>query len=247
MTLEDQINNSKLISNIEKVCQRIESAAKRAQRDPNEISLLLATKQQPIDIINNAIALGYGLIGENRAQELVEKVPHLLKRIDIPFKTVRETHFIGPLQGNKVNEVVAYADCIQSVDRIRIARRIDRAAQNFNKNMAILVQVNSSLDPNKQGLLPKQLAPFLEEIATFSHLQVRGLMTIGKQSNDPEVVRTGFAALRQLSEEMRDAGLLPPHAKTLSMGMSGDLELAIEEGATIIRIGSDIFGARKSF
>lgn len=246
MTTEVQISDQQLLSNIEKVYQRIKSAAKNAQRDPNEISLLLATKEQSIDTINRAIALGYGLIGENRAQELMEKAPKLLQKINTSFKTPRETHFIGPLQGNKVNEVTAYADCIQSVDRIRIARRIDRASQALNKKTAILIQVNSSLDPNKQGLLPDQLAPFLEELAPFTHLEIRGLMTIGLQSDNPDVIRAGFSTLRELSEEMRQKGLLPEDAKELSMGMSGDLELAIEEGATIIRIGSDIFGARRS-
>lgn len=245
MVTDQQITKYQLLTNIQSIYHRIENAAKRAKRDPKEISLLLATKQQPINIINSAIALGYGLIGENRAQELVEKAPLLTHQIDASFLTPRETHFIGPLQGNKVNEVTKYADCIQSVDRLRIARRIDRASQSLNKKTAIMVQVNSSLDPKKQGVSPDQLVPFLKEMSTFDNLRIRGLMTIGLQSDNPQIVRAGFATLRQLSEKMRQTGLLPATATDLSMGMSNDLELAIEEGATIIRVGSDIFGTRR--
>lgn len=233
---------NELLNNIQKINDRIQKAALDAGRDPKEISLLLATKTRSAEIINEAISLGYGLIGENRAQELVEKAPFISQK---PTSiTPRETHFIGTLQGNKVNEVTAIADCIQSVDRIRIARRINQYALDNNLKRTIMIQVNSSRDPQKQGMMPEELPAFLKEVTEFSQLTVRGLMTIGLQSDDETVIRKGFSELRELRDKMINEGLLAKTATDLSMGMSQDLELAILEGATIIRIGSDIFGAR---
>lgn len=234
--------SNELLNNIQKINDRIQKAALDAGRDPKEISLLLATKTRSPEVINEAISLGYGLIGENRAQELVEKAPFITKtETEI---TPRKTHFIGTLQGNKVNEVTAIADCIQSVDRLRIARRINQYALDHDLKREIMIQVNSSRDPNKQGLMPEDLPAFLKEIVNFSQLTVTGLMTIGIQSDDEKTIRQGFAELRILRDQMISEGLLPKTATDLSMGMSQDLELAILEGATIIRVGSDIFGER---
>ena len=253
------ITQAQLHINLEKIHERIVEAAYKASRIPADITLLLATKTRTPEVINEAIRLGYGLIGENRAQELVEKAPFLIpashKNIEataqpsisaeaISYITPRETHFIGALQGNKVNEVTRLADCIQSVDRLRIARRIHQYALDNHLQKRILIQVNSSLDPNKQGVLPDELPQFLEDIASFSTLKIEGLMTIGLQTEDEKLIRQGFADLRILNEKMRTQGLLPTDATTLSMGMSGDLELAILEGSTLLRVGSDIFGAR---
>lgn len=234
--------SNELLHNIQQINHRIQKAALNAGRDSKEIKLLLATKTRSPEIINEAIALGYGLIGENRAQELVEKSPFIIQA-DTKI-TPRETHFIGSLQGNKVNEVTALADCIQSVDRIRIARRINQYALDNNLKREIMVQVNSSRDPNKQGIMPEELPEFLKELTAFSQLTVKGLMTIGIQSDDEEIIRQGFSDLRVLRDRMISEGLLSKTATDLSMGMSQDLELAILEGATIIRVGSDIFGAR---
>ncbi|UNM96862.1 YggS family pyridoxal phosphate-dependent enzyme [Ignatzschineria rhizosphaerae] len=236
------MTDNELLNNIQQINHRIEKAALSAGRDPQEISLLLATKTRSPELINRAIALGYGLIGENRAQELVEKAPFLSKAQTAI--TPRETHFIGALQGNKVNEVTAIADCIQSVDRIRIARRINQYALDHDLKRSIMIQVNSSRDPNKQGLMPEELPDFLKEMTNFSQLSIRGLMTIGLQSDDEMIIRRGFAELKTLRDKMISEGLLAKTAIDLSMGMSQDLELAILEGATIIRVGSDIFGAR---
>ncbi len=260
------ITTEQLHTNLEIINERIAKAAQQAARNTEEITLLLATKTRSPALINQAIRLGYGLIGENRAQELVEKVPLLimannasintLSTINEPqsdeimggeminYITPRETHFIGTLQGNKVNEVTQFADCIQSVDRIRIARRIHQYALENHLQKRILIQVNSSLDPNKQGVHPNELPQFLEEMTAFSTLKIEGLMTIGLQTEDENLIRQGFANLRELSETMRTQGMLPKEATTLSMGMSGDLELAILEGSTLIRVGSDIFGTR---
>lgn len=234
--------SNELLNNIQKINDRIQKAALDAGRDPKEISLLLATKTRSPEVINEAISLGYGLIGENRAQELVEKAPFITK--SETKITPRKTHFIGTLQGNKVNEVTAIADCIQSVDRLRIARRINQYALDHDLKREIMIQVNSSRDPNKQGLMPEELPAFLKEVVNFSQLTVTGLMTIGIQSDDEKTIRQGFAELRILRDQMISEGLLPKTATDLSMGMSQDLELAILEGATIIRVGSDIFGKR---
>ncbi|MHC5225765.1 YggS family pyridoxal phosphate-dependent enzyme [Ignatzschineria sp. LJL83] len=236
------MTDTELLNNIQRINERILNAATLAKRDPKEISLLLATKTRSPETINQAIALGYGLIGENRAQELVDKAPFISQ--EPTLITPRETHFIGTLQGNKVNEVTALSDCIQSVDRTRIARRIHQYASEHNFTQNIMIQVNSSRDPQKQGVLPEDLPQFLTEIAEFSHLSIQGLMTIGMQSDDEMIVRKGFSDLRELQFKMISEGLLPKEAKDLSMGMSQDLELAILEGATILRVGSDIFGAR---
>lgn len=236
------MTSDELLHNIAHINDRIKKAAHHAGRDPKEISLLLATKTRSPETINRAIALGYGLLGENRAQELVEKAPFISQE-QTPI-TPREMHFIGTLQGNKVNEVTQLADCIQSVDRIRIARRINQYALDNNLKRTIMVQVNSSRDPQKQGMMPEELPAFLKEVAEFSQLTVRGLMTIGIQSEDETLIRQGFADLRLLRDNMIAEGLLAKTATDLSMGMSQDLELAILEGATIIRVGSDIFGAR---
>lgn len=241
-TQNTDISIETLSKNISKINHRINRAAIDAGRNPDSISLLLATKTRTPETINQAIALGYGLIGENRAQELVEKSP-LILTADTTI-TPRETHFIGALQSNKVNEVTALCDCIQTVDRLRIARRIHDYARERNVQKSIMVQVNTSLDPNKQGLLPDALPAFLEAITEYSNLHIRGLMTIGLQTDNESLIRKGFADLRLLSESMRQKGLMPSTATDLSMGMSSDLELAILEGSTIIRIGSDIFGAR---
>ena len=242
MIIGDLMTKNELLKNIEKINQRIQNAAQLAGRDPKEISLLLATKTRTPDLINEAIKLGYGLIGENRAQELVEKAPFISQ--ETTTITPRETHFIGTLQGNKVNEVTAITDCIQSVDRIRIARRINQYALDNDLKRNIMIQVNSSRDPNKQGIMPEELPQFLKEMTEFSQLNVQGLMTIGLQSDDETIIRQGFAELKNLRDKMISEGLLAKTATDLSMGMSQDLELAILEGATIIRVGSDIFGAR---
>lgn len=236
------MTSDELLQNIQHINERIINAAKNAGRNPNEVSLLLATKTRSPETINEAIALGYGLIGENRAQELVEKAPFISQ--ESTSLTPRETHFIGTLQGNKVNEVTAIADCIQSVDRIRIARRINQYALDNNLQRSIMIQVNSSRDPNKQGMMPEELPAFLKEVAEFTQINIRGLMTIGIQSDDEAIIRQGFSNLRILRDKMISEGLLTKTATDLSMGMSQDLELAILEGATIIRVGSDIFGAR---
>lgn len=237
----------KLASNLEKITQRIENAAQKSNRKASDIQLLLATKTRSPEEINTAIALGYGLIGENRAQELSAKSPHIRKRTEIHTEaliTPRETHFIGALQGNKVNEVTSIADCIQSVDRLRIARRIQNYCVTQHLKRDIMIQVNTSQEPQKNGVAPEALFELLEAIAPFDRLTIRGLMTIGLQSHNEREVREGFALLRSLSERAREKGLMPVEATELSMGMSNDLELAIAEGATIIRVGSAIFGAR---
>ena len=238
---------SYLKTNLDHLNARIETAAKKAARDRREISLLMATKTRTPEEINAAIEFGYGLLGENRVQEFVEKAPHLLTKAnlsDIKLITPRENHFIGQLQGNKVADVCQVATCIQSVDRLRIARRINDYCTLNHINMEVFIQVNTSREASKSGLLPEALFEFLVDIKPLTELTIRGLMTIGLHSDNETNVRDGFALLRNLRDESIEKGLLPETATELSMGMSGDLELAILEGATMIRVGSDIFGQR---
>ncbi len=228
--------------NLEVILNRIEKAAHNVGRSSSEIQLLLATKTQPIELIQRAIDLGFGLIGENRAQEVTEKFPH----IHTADKTIMpyEQHFIGHLQTNKVKAIFPYIQCIQSVDRFSLAEKLHAECEKQEQSREIFIQVNVSEEESKQGLNPHDLSAFLEELKAFPLLKMRGLMTIGLNANDEQSVRKGYALLRSLNEHSIEQGLMPASAKELSMGMSNDLEWAIAEGATMIRVGSAVFGER---
>lgn len=231
-----------LANHLKTITARIEAACQAAQRDPKEIQLLLATKTQPVETIQAAIDLGYGLIGENRAQEVMDKFPliHPAPMTIMPY----EQHFIGHLQTNKVKAIFPYVQCIQSVDRASLAQKLHDECLKHDTTREIFVQVNVSHEASKQGLDPDHLFEFLETLAHLPSLKIRGLMTIGLNADDEMAVRAGYQLLRSLRDEALLKGLLPPLATELSMGMSHDLEWAILEGATLIRVGSAVFGAR---
>ena len=229
--------------NLNQILDRINKAAQASGRQPEDILLLLATKTQPIQDIQEAIDLGFGLIGENRAQEVTEKFPHIqpADKIIMPY----QQHFIGHLQTNKVRAIFPYVQCIQSVDRASLAEKLQAECEKQNETREIFVQVNVSFEASKQGLATDQLFPFLENLQQLPMLKIRGLMTIGLNADDEKSVREGYALLRSLNEEAIAQGLMPKTATELSMGMSHDLEWAIAEGATMIRVGSAVFGIRK--
>lgn len=230
-------------NNLNQILDRIANAAQTSGRKPEDILLLLATKTQPIERIQEAIDLGFGLIGENRAQEVTEKFPHIQRadQIIMPY----QQHFIGHLQTNKVRAIFPYVQCIQSVDRTSLAEKLHAECEKQNETREIFIQVNVSKEDSKQGLATDQLFPFLETLHQFPMLKIRGLMTIGLNADDEKSVREGYAHLRNLNEQAMTQGLMPTTATELSMGMSHDLEWAIAEGATMIRIGSAVFGARQ--
>lgn len=238
-------HNTLILDNLRILRDRIAISCQNAQRDPLSVQLLLATKTVEVSTIQAVINKGFGLIGENKIQELSHKFP-LLQDIPAHIKPIfpRETHFIGHLQTNKIKEAVMFSDCIQSVDRLSLAYKLNAYCQSIGKIQNILIQINTSFEPTKMGISPDLLFDFLNEIKTMTHLNIKGFMTLGLNSNDEIHVRRGFALLRTLNEEAQHLNLITKTATILSMGMSNDLEWAIAEGATLIRVGSAIFGNR---
>ncbi|NMR21448.1 YggS family pyridoxal phosphate-dependent enzyme [Cellulomonas fimi] len=238
MTDDDGARRASIAVRLAAVRGRIARAEEAAGRGPGSVRLLLATKIQPVELVRAAVAAGADLVGENRVQELVAKGPDLADR-DV------EVHLIGHLQANKVNQALRWATCVESVDSLALARRLSQRCEAADRDLDVLVQVNVSGETTKFGVVPGDAEALAVVVAALPRLRLRGFMTIGARSTDEGVVRAGFARLR----EVRDAvvGSRAPGtagATGLSMGMSGDLELAVAEGSTIVRIGTAVFGAR---
>ena len=229
---------SNIIKNIELINKRIQHACANVGRNANEVKLLLATKTVPADLIKEALIFDTNLIGENKIQELAQKYP-LLKSENVNF------HFIGHLQTNKVKDVIKYASCIQSVDRIELVQKLDQRLQYEGKSIDIFMQVNTSYEESKFGVSPENAIALAKEISKYDTLKVKGLMTIGLFSSDNDKVRKCYRLLNDLHLKIADLNLNNTEMKELSMGMSNDLEVAIEEGATIVRVGTAIFGKRE--
>ncbi len=213
---------------------RVDDAAVAAGRDPAEVRLLLATKTQPAPRILQALSAGYTLIGENRVQEVVAKAAEL-------SAVAHETHFIGHLQANKINQLLDHIDCLQTLDSAVLADKLDARLAARDRTLEVLLQVNVSGEASKSGVRPDEVTALLEATAGCPRLTVRGFMTIGLNSDDSVAVRAGYRMLRDIQ---RDAVSSTPAATELSMGMSGDFAEAITEGATIVRLGSAVFGPR---
>jgi pyridoxal phosphate enzyme (YggS family) len=211
---------------------RIAAAAAAAGRSPSEVRLLAATKTVEPQRIIQALEAGVDLIAENRVQEVVAKAPALAGH-------TFAAHFIGHLQANKINALLGQVSCVQTVDSPGLVERLQRRLTANGSTLDVFVQVNVSGEPAKSGVLPADAGPLVEAVTAASALRLRGYMTVGLNSPDLAAVRTGYAALRDL----RDRWAVPG-ADELSMGMTGDFEAAIAEGATIVRIGSAIFGSR---
>jgi pyridoxal phosphate enzyme (YggS family) len=222
--------------NLDLVRARIASACAKSERPNDAVRLLLATKLQPPVVLREAVDAGATLFGENRVQEALTKVDEL-RDLDITW------HFIGHLQSNKVRDVLQFASCVESVDKLSLAMALDKELQRRGTSVDVFVEVNTSAEASKHGVAPAELRTLLAAVKGLDTLRVRGLMTIGALSDDGAVVKRCFAMLRDLRDDARDSDLLPEDAE-LSMGMSSDLELAIEEGATIVRVGSAVFGQR---
>lgn len=225
--------------NIEHVQERITRACERVGRNPNEVQLILATKTVNSDRILKSVDLGYKMIGENRVQEAEEKMNQMGKRAE-----ELQWHFIGHLQSNKVNNVVRFATVVQSIDRMKIVRKMNRRLKKVNKEMDVFIQVNTSGEESKYGLHPTKTLEFVEKASEYNRLNIKGLMTIGLFSNDWQKVRTGFRKLRELRDMIAAQKIKGVQMEHLSMGMTNDFEIAIEEGATMIRVGRAIFGER---
>ena len=223
-----------IVSNIHSIRKRILNACKNANRNPLEVKLLLATKTVTAQNIAIALHAGETLIGENKIQELKDKFETLKS---IPH----QSHFIGHLQSNKIKKVIKYANCIQTVDRLSLAEKLQKRLAYENKSIDIFLQFNTSNEESKFGMQPEHVIAFAQQVKKLDRLNIKGLMTIGLFSAETEKVRKCFRILKNIQTELLETGIA---ATELSMGMSGDLEIAIEEGATIIRVGTAIFGKR---
>lgn len=223
-------------ANLAIVRSRIAAAAARAGRRAEDVTLVAVTKTVDVERIRAALAAGVTDLGENRAQEARGKVAAL--------GTAARWHFIGHLQVNKVKYVLGSFQYLHSLDRLSLAEAVEARGVRTGHTIQALVEINVSGEATKAGLSPAEVIPFLRQVARYEHLRVVGLMTIAPYVQDPELVRPVFQELRSLAGRVRGEGIPGVTMEHLSMGMSGDYEVAIEEGATMVRIGTALFGAR---
>ena len=232
-----------LPENLKEIRQRIASAASRANRSDADITLVAVSKRVPTAKIMQAIHIGHTVFGENYVQEALEKIPY----IKTMAKGAVIFHFIGKLQGNKAKKAVQFFDVIETVHSINLGLALEKHCQTLNKSMEAYVQVNIGAEEQKSGVRPEDCAKLLRGLARCQFLRITGLMTITPYGEEPEDARPFFRELRLLSQQLTDKGLLGRHGPVqLSMGMSGDFEVAIEEGATVVRIGEALFGPRST-
>jgi pyridoxal phosphate enzyme (YggS family) len=227
---------NQISQNLEEIKRRIREAALGAGRDPAEVRLVAVTKTVTLDRLQEAVAAGHTLFGENYVQEAKRKIADLGSGLT--------WHFIGHLQSNKAKAAVEVFDLIHSVDRVRLAQALEQAATRQGKIQNILLQVNLAGEASKSGTAPEAARELLSAISEMPHLEVLGLMTMPPRLDEPEQVRPYFRALRELRDRLRDLRLVDGDLPELSMGMTGDFEVAVAEGATLVRIGTAIFGQR---
>jgi PLP dependent protein len=224
-----------IAGNLAQLQQQIHEACRRANRSDSEVALMAVTKVHPVEVILEAYAAGQRLFGENRVQEFQEKSQHLTALNDAEF------HLIGPLQSNKTMRAAELFQAIDAVDSLKIAQRLDAAAKTLGKTLPILVEVKLSHEESKHGLAPAELPALLAAIEPLQSVEAVGLMTVPPWSDDTELARPYFRDLRKL----RDQSLASfPKLTQLSMGMSNDFQVAIEEGSTCVRVGTALFGKR---
>ncbi len=223
-----------LAANLNSIQDRIRAACARAGRDPQSVALLAVSKGQPPEQVSAFAELGQGLFGENRVQEARAKIDRCPGRL--------HWHLIGHLQTNKAREAVRLFEMIQSVDSFRLAEEINRCADKAARTLPVLLEVNVAGEASKFGYKPELLLAELRQINALPRIEVHGLMTIAPWTQDAERVRPIFRRLRELKSQCED--MLGAPLPQLSMGMTGDFEVAIEEGATLVRIGTALFGER---
>ena len=213
---------------------RISRACNHVQRDPDEIQVIAVGKTRTADEISAALECGLHVVGENRVQEAEAKSRSLTDSVS--------WHLIGHLQRNKAKKAAALFDMVQSLDSLRLAQALDLQARELNKSQEMLLQVNTSGEESKFGVAPAEAKSLAEGVAQCANLRVRGLMTIGAHTDDEDEIRTSFRSLRETAEELGEISGI--EMSILSMGMSGDFEIAISEGANMIRLGTALFGPR---
>lgn len=224
--------------NLAAVLERIEAACNRAGRDPATVRLLPVSKSKPEASLRLAHAAGCRMLGENKVQEAYLKWQAMQDLADLHWSV------IGHLQTNKAKLVARFAVEFQALDSLRVAEALDRRLQVEGRSLDVFVQVNTSGEDSKYGLIPQDVPAFVQALPTFTALRVRGLMTLALFSSETERVRQCFVLLRNLRDRLRQSAPAGIALDELSMGMSGDFEIAIEEGATVVRVGQAIFGAR---
>jgi hypothetical protein len=223
-----------IAANLSQVRQRISAACARSGREPSSVELLTVSKGHPAEVVCAAAQLGLSVFGENRVQEAKAKIGLCPGRL--------RWHLIGHLQSNKCRDAVSFFEMIQSVDSLSLAREINKWAETSAKTMPVLIEVNVAGEASKFGYAPEKVLAELAQINTLPKIEVHGLMTVAPFAQDAEKVRPVFRRLRELKRQCEDLlGAPLPH---LSMGMSGDFEVAVEEGATMIRLGSAVLGPR---
>ena len=228
-----------IAANLAAVRRRIDEAARRAGRDPSEVTLLPVSKTVPAERLRLAYAAGCRFLGENKVQEAHEKSAELADLTDLKWAV------IGHLQRNKARYVARFASEFQALHTVRLAEMLERRLEIEDRTLDVYVQVNSSGEESKFGLSPEEVLDFVKELPNYPRLRVKGLMTLALFSDDMERVRACFVRMRELRDVLRQEAPEGLSFEGLSMGMSGDFEVAIEEGATLVRVGQSIFGARE--
>ena len=223
--------------NLKTIRERVDAACERAGRRPEEVALIAVSKTKPLSMLQEAYEAGARDFGENKVQEILEKYPEMPE--DARF------HMIGHLQTNKVKQVVGKAVLIHSVDSLHLAEKIEQEAAKRDLTADILLEVNVAREESKFGLMLEEVIPLLEEVKNLPHVRVRGLMIIAPNVENPEENRKHFKKLYQLYVDIKSKNIDNGTMSVLSMGMTGDFEVAVEEGATMIRVGTGIFGSRQ--
>lgn len=225
-----------ITENLEQVRKNIDEACRMAGRDPKEVTLIAVSKTKPVSMLKEAYDAGARCFGENKVQEIMDKHPQLPEDI--------QWHMIGHLQRNKVKYIVDKVSMIHSVDSLRLAQTIEQEAAKHNVCVSVLLEVNVAQEESKFGLKMDEVLPLIETIADFPHIKVQGLMTIAPYVENAEDNRDFFRQLKKLSVDIEAKNINNVSMSVLSMGMTGDYQVAVQEGATMVRVGTGIFGER---
>ena len=225
-----------ITENLEQVRKNIEEACRAVNRDPGEVTLISVSKTKPVSMLQEAYDAGSRDFGENKVQEIMDKYPQLPSDI--------RWHMIGHLQRNKVKYIVDKVALIHSVDSLRLAETIENEAAKHNVTVPILIEVNVAQEESKFGLKTEEVLSLVESVAALPHINIKGLMTIAPYVEDPEENRGIFRHLKKLSVDIAAKNINNVNMSVLSMGMTGDYQVAVQEGATMVRVGTGIFGER---
>ncbi len=227
---------SEVAARLSQIRERIADAAHRVGRDPSEVTVIGACKRQPIERVQEAIESGLSDLGENRIQEAEQRQPLIGREV--------RWHLIGPLQSNKARRAERLFDVVQTIDRVKIAHRLNWLAEESGRTLPVFLEVNVGAEPAKHGFLVEEIAAAAAEFPQWQRLSLQGLMAIPPFASQPDESRRWFRALRRLRDEIFASNELCDSPGLLSMGMSGDFDVAVEEGATHVRVGTALFGAR---